>query len=85
MSRLSEERLVRTWLGKAAGVWHVEASCSMSRQIVEWRVMSRQSCLGSASREVAWQSRQGQKRQGIDWRGRAVGVCFGHVWLVGVR
>ena len=31
MSRLSEERLVRARLGKAAGVWHVEVSCSMSR------------------------------------------------------
>ena len=44
MSRLSEERLVRARLSKAVGVWHVEARCSMLRQIVEWRVMSRQSC-----------------------------------------
>ena len=35
MSRLSEERLVRARLSKAVGVWHVEARCSMSRQIVE--------------------------------------------------
>ena len=35
MPRLSEERLVKARLNKAVGVWHVEARCSMSRQIVE--------------------------------------------------
>ena len=34
MSRLSEERLVKARLSKAVGVWHVEARCSMLRQIV---------------------------------------------------
>ena len=63
MSRQSEERLVRARLSKAAGVWHVEARCIMLRRISEWRVMSRQSCLGSASRVVAWQLRQVRLRQ----------------------
>ena len=67
MSRSSEERLVRARLGKAVGVWHVEASCSMSRRTSEWRVVSRQSCLGSASRVVAWQS-------------RLCGACHGQLW-----
>ena len=62
--RLVMASLVKTRLGKAVGVLHVEARCSMSRQIVEWRVMLRQSCLGSASRVVAWQSRQVPTRQG---------------------
>lgn len=72
MSRMSEERLVKARLGKAAVVWYVEARCSMLRQIVEWRAMLRQSCLGSASRVVVWQSRQVQMRQSMDWRGGAV-------------
>ena len=39
---------------------------------MEWRVVSRQSCLGSASRVVAWQSGRVESRFGVARSGRAV-------------
>lgn len=65
MSRLSEERLVKAWLGEAAGVWHVEVGCSMSRRIMEWRVMSRQSRRVESMRRDASYGLAGQSRRGL--------------------
>ena len=56
-----------------------------ARQSWQCRAWCVWASFGRAWRNAAVMSRQVQMRQGMDWCGMAVGVCFGHVWLVGVR
>ena len=69
MSRLSEERLVKARLSKAAGVWHVEARCSMLRRNrgMAGRVKAVMSRFGFACCGVAVEASPDAARQGLVW------------------